>query len=147
MARVSDEVLASVCDILAKTEGILPLGDLSTFGDVLRGCALDLRDARAEIVKIKARVAEWKELADKRSARFCPSAKATEQNGEGQEDARHWKARAERAESDMASAKDVVNTWLRENGRDGAQVGSHGDIREAIDALVFAVQARNQRPV
>jgi len=57
------------------------------------------------------------------------------------------KARAERAESDMASAKDVVNTWLRENGRDGAQVGSHGDIREAIDALVFAVQARNQRPV
>ena len=54
---------------------------------------------------------------------------------------------AERAESDMASAKDVVNTWLRENGRDGAQVGSHGDIREAIDALVFAVQARNQRPV
>ena len=109
MARVSDEVLASVCDILAKTEGILPLGDLSTFGDVLRGCALDLRDARAEIVKIKAR--------------------------------------AERGESDMASAKDVVNTWLRENGRDGAQVGSHGDIREAIDALVFTVQARNQRPV
>jgi hypothetical protein len=58
MARVSDEVLASVCGILAKTEGILPLGDLSTFGDVLRGCALDLRDARAEIVKIKARVKE-----------------------------------------------------------------------------------------
>ena len=61
MARVSDEVLASVCKIVATTDmppDDRPLPDDATYGDSLRACALDLRDARAEIVKIKARVKE-----------------------------------------------------------------------------------------
>jgi hypothetical protein len=58
MARVSDEVLASVCKIVATTDmppDDRPLPDDATYGDSLRACALDLRDARAEIAVLKAR--------------------------------------------------------------------------------------------
>ena len=48
--RVTDEVLSSVCGIIEKTEGIGKSEE--AFGEVLRKCALDLRDARAEVVRL-----------------------------------------------------------------------------------------------
>jgi hypothetical protein len=49
--RVTDEVLHTVCEIIAKTEWI-GTGE-EAFGDVLRKCALDLRDVRAEVERLR----------------------------------------------------------------------------------------------
>jgi len=48
--RVTDGVLRTICGILEKTEGIGKSEE--AFGEVLRKCALDLRDARAEVVRL-----------------------------------------------------------------------------------------------
>ena len=69
--RVTDEVLSSVCGIIEKTEGIGKSEE--AFGEVLRKCALDLRDARAEVERLRAVKDAAREmlLAYEASVRLC----------------------------------------------------------------------------
>jgi len=56
-----------------------------------------------------------------------------------------WYGRADAALGEAASVKDAVNTWLRQEGRSGAQVSFKGDVREAIAQLVFALQGKSRK--
>lgn len=53
--HVTNEVLCSVCGIIEKTEGIGKSEE--AFGEVLRQCALDLREERAEVERLRAELA------------------------------------------------------------------------------------------
>lgn len=59
--RVTDEVLHSVCGIIEKTEGIGKSEEV--FGEVLRKCALDLRDERAEVEWLRNVIEAFEDLA------------------------------------------------------------------------------------
>ena len=51
--RVSDDTLATMCGIIAKTESIKSDPETAPVSDILRLCALDLRDARAEMIAVQ----------------------------------------------------------------------------------------------
>ena len=56
--RVSDDLLATACDIIEKTQHIVDENGTDAWLGLLRSCALDLRDERAESKRLQAHLTQ-----------------------------------------------------------------------------------------